>query len=503
MDEQRRIAELEQALRDERDERDAAQRRVGELLERSDLWRTRAEERTERIDMLVAERNALRTARGWIRSKLNRPIVRISEPAAPPVRDSDVQMASRPKSGPSIPVVRVAALVDDPHLARVFAETDCQDIGERSLAEADVVVVDLGALVKADRPLVDSVEAWASLDARQPLVVVGEVGSPLVEAAELVITPGEIVTFDPKIHNPMVGSHMSEESRRSLDPVAAAASGTPQRDATHAESGTGPLRDRTAVRARRAAYRDYAPSVVASRLLDQAGVPHPKPHVRIAGLLVSMRPDDVIVAIERFLSQDYSAKELVVVCHGFDPGPARAALESEAIPFEVLDLPSHHPLGTGLNVAAEATSASILAKIDDDDHYGPGYLTDAVDALLYSSADVVGKATHYTYFQASDTTVLRRAGLEERFVDGSVAGGSMAFRRRIWEDVRFPIRPRRVDALFLRGARTLDAAVYANSRWDFVYRRRAEDQTWRVGDEALLAGTQPAWEGDHPERTDA
>ena len=155
------------------------------------------------------------------------------------------------------------------------------------------------------------------------------------------------------------------------------------------------------------------------------------------------------------------------------------------------------------NTAAEATSAGVLAKIDDDDYYGPGFLTDAVDALRYSRAEIVGKSAHFTYVQGSDVTVLRRSDDEERFVNGAVAGGSMVFRRRIWEDVRFPVKPRRVDALFLRGARAIGARVFANTRWDFVYTRRAADQTWRADDDVFLANTLPAWEGHHPERSDA
>ncbi|MGB9357306.1 MAG: hypothetical protein WCC01_02010 [Acidimicrobiia bacterium] len=504
MDEQRRIEELEQALRDERIERDAAQRRIGELQERADLWRSRAEERTERIDRLVAERDFLREKSTRFRFKAPWPADRQPEAAPAPVM-TEVPTASESVARPipSMPAVRIAGLAVDHHVSRVLKETDVQSVDEHSLVEADAVVVELRALATVDMTVVDAIEAWANLDARQPLVVIGDTDSPLGAVADVVIPPEEIITFDPDRHNPMRDRRRDAAGEDTLDAVAAAASGTPLLEEGAEVPETEDGRDRLAVHARRWAYRRRAPWVMAHRLLDRAGVPHTPPVQRVAGLLVSMRPDDVVLAAQRFAAQTYGAKELVVVCHGFDTGAVTAALGSGEMPFQVIGVSKDHPLGTCLNVAAEATSADVLAKIDDDDHYGPGFLVDAVDALHYSHAEIVGKAAHYTYVQGSDVTVLRRPDDEERFVDGAVAGGSMVFQRRVWEDVRFPIKPRRVDALFLRGGRTLGARVFANTRWDFVYTRRAADQTWRADDDVFLANTFPAWDGDHPERADA
>jgi hypothetical protein len=257
------------------------------------------------------------------------------------------------------------------------------------------------------------------------------------------------------------------------------------------------------VRRRRRSFRYRAPWVLAHRFLSEAHVAHPAPTISVAGLLVSMRPDDLRDAIGRFAAQDYAPKELVVVCHGFESSSVQDEIDGLDLSCEVLEAASSVLLGDCLNLAAEATSAQVLAKIDDDDHYGPGYLTDAADALRYSNAEIVGKAAHFTYVQTEDRTVLRHAGSEEKFVSGAVAGGSLVFRRRVWEEVQFPRRPRRVDALFLRGARAVGASVYSNSRWDFVYNRRTADQTWRAEAGVFLSGSEPGWEGNHSTEADA
>jgi hypothetical protein len=378
---------------------------------------------------------------------------------------------------PSIPIIRTALFTRDQNLQRIWAETDAIGIGVGGVpADADVVMVDASALREA--PEVEAaILSWAAEVARQPLIMYDPTGShPASQIADVVLDAAQIETFDPMVANPMGNrAHLLGDAELA----------------------------KSEVRKRRQAFRHRAPWVLAHQFLDEVGVFHPSPEPIVAGLLVSMRPDDLRSAIERFGAQDYPTKELVVVCHGFDSSSALSELESHDMQYTLLQASSSDLLGDCLNLAAAATSASVLSKIDDDDHYGPGFLTDAVDALGYAQADIVGKSTQFTYVQSADLTVLRHPGSEEMFVPGAVAGGSLVFHRRVWEDVGFPSRPRRVDALFLRGARARGASVYANSRWDFVYNRRSTDQTWRADDNVFLAGSEAAWDGNHPTYADA
>jgi len=244
--------------------------------------------------------------------------------------------------------------------------------------------------------------------------------------------------------------------------------------------------------------------VVWERLLTSVGLSVPPVRPTVAGLLVSKRPEDLPEAIAGFRAQQYPRKELVVGCHGFPATEVGAALVgASALPVNVIEFDSSVPLGRCLNEAAASTGAAVLAKIDDDDYYGPGYLEDAVQALRYSGSRIVGKATQFTYREDEDVTVLRRGGSEETAIEGSVTGASLVFARSLWERVRFPHRPRRVDALFLRGARQIGDGVYANSRWDFVYRRRSSGHTWEVTPDAFAPEAVPAWAGWHPERSRA
>lgn len=75
----------------------------------------------------------------------------------------------------------------------------------------------------------------------------------------------------------------------------------------------------------------------------------------------------------------------------------------------------------------------------------------------------------------------------------------MVFRRSLWEDVKFPHRPRFVDLVFTRAARLQGANVYANSRWEFCYVRSGGGHTWDAAPATLKAGAAEAFSGFKPE----
>jgi hypothetical protein len=62
-----------------------------------------------------------------------------------------------------------------------------------------------------------------------------------------------------------------------------------------------------------------------------------------------------------------------------------------------------------LTSLASQSQSDFIAKMDDDDYYGPEHLRDLVDAALDTGADVVGKAMNYVYLEPLQLTVRRFA----------------------------------------------------------------------------------------------
>jgi hypothetical protein len=276
------------------------------------------------------------------------------------------------------------------------------------------------------------------------------------------------------------------------DQLAAAAAGRLER------SDADPERSRAV--ALRLALRLHAPWVRAAQLVGLVGLdPAPAP-CGVGVALVSRRPQEVAHALRNILRSDHVELEVVVGLHGHGVTDELRALAAEAsVPVTLLELPQELTLGGCLNAAFSHCSTPFVAKVDDDDHYGPGHLEDAVQMLRWTGADLVGKAEQFTWVEAADRTVRRRVGTNHAFVDGTPSGATWVLRRSIWERAPFPHRVRRVDDLALGGMRAAGARVYVNGPWEFCVTRLAEGHTWVAADETFLDGAAEAWPGrdDH------
>ncbi len=548
MTERDRIAELERLLREEREFRHAAEQRVESLTDKAEVWRRRADERAERIDRLVAEADlpAMRRLVGRMRRSVRRPVPGPTNSQAP----AAAQVAARPV--PTMPIVRAATCLDSPELTPALAALDTIDVAAASadpFVDADIVVVEPNALAGLSDGARRRFESWLELDARQPLVVwVGDdetrrnLPGPLRRDDVVAATRRRVVdelrrrtdrrvvhlpaSFDPGVYAPhhrraaprsatKAGREGATIAGEPTDPNAVwvpdvlltdppgwlldtAAMAVP----IVAGPASDPPPDSAGSAARRWAYARHAPWVRAAEILRHTGLDVPDPTPSVAALLVSRRPEEVPAAITRIARQTHRPLDLVVGLHGNTrTKEIEAAIAGAGLPATILELDAALSLGECLNRAASVTPASIVAKIDDDDHYGPAYLEDAVQALHYSGAAIVVKAAQFTYLAGRDVTVLRRARQEETMLDGSTAGATFVVRRGVWDAVRFPHRTRGEDIRFLRGARAVGAQVYASSRWEFCYVRRS-GHTWTAADETFLAGAEPAWAGYQPERVE-
>ncbi|MDJ0792116.1 MAG: hypothetical protein QNJ71_09480 [Acidimicrobiia bacterium] len=513
-----RIEALEQSLIDERAVREQAQRRANELEQRVATWRTRAEERASRIERLERERRERANPAGWLRSQVATLRGSAAEEADPAQAAGGLETAHPTALRRSLPGTSIAHNIEGP-LATILGQADAVDLDERPWDAVDLVVVDPARLGDLDR-----LDSWLDLAPRPPTVVVSDephrwrgaetvIGAgppgegrnlslpePIVEASDRSITEilagtsGTIVDESGEVTG--ILSELDDSTSGAI--ASAAASGIPVAPSRDLVRSPG-----QSTRSRRWAWEHRDPAVLLTELLDRVGVAHKPLLPHTAGLLISNRPDRVVTAVEGFMAQTYSECELVVGCHGISTDPLRSLVDEQGWgdAVSILDLPTTMPLGSCTNEAAAATTASVLAKIDDDDHYGPGYLRDAVLAMRYSGAPVIGKAAQFTYVESADRTVLRRAQTEETMVTGILTGATLVFERAIWDAVRFPDRPRMIDIHFLNGVRAAGGTVYANSRWEFVYRRGPGAHTWDISDERTLEASEPAWDGWRPERS--
>lgn len=253
------------------------------------------------------------------------------------------------------------------------------------------------------------------------------------------------------------------------------------------------LRDRATHLGQRRIWREHSYGSRAQRVLHDVGltpsatVPRPS----VTALVSTNRPhrlDDVLRTVG---AQEDVGVQLALLTHGFEVDEADLRMRAKCAGVDdvvLLHAPADVPLGACLNRLVDAADGDVVAKMDDDDLYGPQYLSDQVYAMDFSGAEVVGKQAHYMYLEAHDATMLRFGDREHRFTD-FVMGPTIVARRETAAAVRFAEARRGEDTGFLQGAAESGARIYSADRFNFVQVRSGGDRhTWTVTDAELLAG---------------
>ena len=188
----------------------------------------------------------------------------------------------------------------------------------------------------------------------------------------------------------------------------------------------------------------------------------------VSVLMPTMRPENVARCLDNFKKQTYPDKELVLILNNAEFDLDSIRKDADLIPnVQVLHVEGRTTLGDCLNRGVEAASGNYVAKMDDDDHYGERYLSDAVLAASFSDAEVVGKGSFFMYFEESDTTALAEVTREHTFTS-FVTGGTLLMRTEVARGNPFDSVSLREDTNFLHAAAQAGCRIYSADRFNFV-----------------------------------
>jgi glycosyltransferase involved in cell wall biosynthesis len=200
--------------------------------------------------------------------------------------------------------------------------------------------------------------------------------------------------------------------------------------------------------------------------------PHP---LASCVMVTGGRPEFVTQAIHYFRRQDYPSKELVIV----DDGPVDMSARFTDPDICYRYLPARESIGAKRNRGCELTRGTFIAQWDDDDWYGAERLSRQVQPLLDDRADVSGLRVgaiwdldRGKFWRCSDD-------LHRRMFVEDVQGGTLVFRRDIWErGVRYPDTSLAEDADFLTRAMRSGARLERmRSEGSYIYVRHGGN-TW-------------------------
>jgi len=151
----------------------------------------------------------------------------------------------------------------------------------------------------------------------------------------------------------------------------------------------------------------------------------------------------------------------------------------------LITAPPAMSLGSALNLGLDATAERFVAKFDDDDFYGHGYLLDGLRAHGYAGAGVVGKHSYYTDLLSTGEQYLRFPGNEFSY-SGTLAGGTLIVDRERVGGLRFDDVSLGEDRAFLAACHRRGVSTFSADRFGFVQRRNT-DNTWSVDQLKFLA----------------
>lgn len=214
-----------------------------------------------------------------------------------------------------------------------------------------------------------------------------------------------------------------------------------------------------------------------------------------------MRPEQLEQVFKTLDSQVGVRPQLVLLTHGFVvPESELNRLRGLYKLRDVVVLTADRELSLGycLNLCVSLAEGDVLTKMDDDDYYGPNYLSDQLFALDYSGADIVGKQAHYMHLAASNATILRFGHKEHRFTN-FVMGPTIMAKRRVFEHVSFPDARSGEDTGFLKKVLKAGFRIYSADRFNFCQARTANGHTWNLRDAEALASSELKFYGQATE----
>lgn len=204
----------------------------------------------------------------------------------------------------------------------------------------------------------------------------------------------------------------------------------------------------------------------------------------------TMRPKHINQLFQNYARQDWVNKELIIIVNKDSAGLQRYQNKAKLFPnVRVFRMPESSKLGACLNYAASMAKYDYIAKFDDDDYYGPHYISEAMSTFQTSKADIVGKLEIYYYFPHRTTLLLRRRGRYWYTPVSRVAGATIMFHKRVMDKISFNTEVRQgSDVRFLKRALEHKFRIYTTSRYNFAAMRRADrsSHTWKITDQHLL-----------------
>lgn len=190
---------------------------------------------------------------------------------------------------------------------------------------------------------------------------------------------------------------------------------------------------------------------------------------------------------QNYAGQLYQDRELLIILNNSRLNQQAWQKHFNQIPgIRVFQLGESTTLGECLNFGISQARGDYISKMDDDDFYGPYYLTDQLHYLTTTEADVTGKLGRFIYFEESQSLRFCHANECLHYVNG-VKGATFLVKRAVFNQLSFPGRNQAEDTFFIQGCRRIGFKFYAGDPFNYVQIRMTnkKNHTWQLNDQDL------------------
>lgn len=155
---------------------------------------------------------------------------------------------------------------------------------------------------------------------------------------------------------------------------------------------------------------------------------------------------------------------------------------------QIFKLDESCTLGECLNFGVEKSKYNYISKMDDDDYYGSYYLTDLMNVFKYTDAQITGKTTCFVYFQNNNNLGIFMPNYENRYVN-NLAGGTILFKKVVFEKVKFRNLNIGEDNYFLSDCISAGLKIFSSDKYNYIYMRNKNlhEHTWQISEQQLLS----------------
>ena len=229
-----------------------------------------------------------------------------------------------------------------------------------------------------------------------------------------------------------------------------------------------------------------------------------KPLVTV--LCATFRTEYIAHVLSHFDAQTYPDRELVMVVNSSSLTQAEVRdIVGPRTDVRIAVVPAERVEAGSLNHGIAMARGDYIVKMDDDDIYGPHYVSDMMHHALSHDLHLFGKTNRFFYFSEQDASYMRRSKTDctmvapEELMAAHIGGASLSGRRDFFQ--RNPYREGNFSAT--------DTHYYANLEnhigtdrvavvddTGFLYRRRSNtEHSWTINNDDLMSGMDKICDG--------